>query len=180
MRTAPRTKLVGWLVLLLLAWWSMPSVLAAQETRQIRRIPRPEVTGQAYDGPAPPLPTREECERAVRRIAADYGPGGLEQHLAAEFPYREEVLDLLEKVALYATRIELQVESIESVRVEPWRLLPAAAGDAAAQPGRVLVSDCLADVRTRLTFDDPSTGIRTVRDVGRAQWRLRFRTHVPE
>jgi hypothetical protein len=153
---------------------------AAQESRQIRRIQRPEASAQPYDGPAPSLPTRKECERAVRQIASDYGPGGLEQHLAPEFPYREEVLDALDKVALYATRIELVVESVESVRVEPWRLLPPSGADATAQPGRVLAADCLADVRTRLTFDDPATGQRTVRDVGRAQWRLRIRARLPE
>jgi hypothetical protein len=180
MKTAPRAQCVRWSFLLLLVCWAAGPALVAQETRQIRRIPRPEAAAPPYEGPAPPLPTRDECERAVRRIAADYGPGGLEQHLAPEFPYREEVLDLLEKVALYATRIELQVESIESVRVEPWRQLPPAAGDATPRPGRVLAADCLADVRTRLTFDDPATGKRTVRDVGRAQWRLRFRARVTE
>jgi hypothetical protein len=152
---------------------------AGQETRRLRRIERPAPAAPLYQGPALPLPTREQCEAAVRRIAADYGPGGLEPHLAPEFPYREELLDVLERVALVATRIELRVESVESVEIEPWRLTPR--GPAGAGEGeREVFSDCLADVRTRLSFDDPETARRIVRDVGRAQWRVRFFTVLAE
>jgi hypothetical protein len=149
---------------------------SAQETRQMRRIERPTAKAPLYQGPAVPLPTRESCEEAVRRIADDYGPGGLERWLAPDFPNREEVLDLLEKVALYATRIELTIESIESLKIEPWRVDEATSKNA-DQP-LVIFSDCIADVRTRLNFDDPATGTRTVRDVGRAQWRLRYEHQV--
>jgi hypothetical protein len=212
-RTARRGT--RWLTALLALALAVPA--AGQETRRLRRIERPTPTAQLYQGPAVPPPTREQCETAVRRIAADYGPGGLEPHLALEFPYREELLDALERVALEATRIELRVESVEGVEIEPWRLAatgPARAGQAsagqggggatgegalarpggtAAAPGAVdgeatvegpaapeLFADCIADVRTRLAFDDARTGLRTVRDVGRAQWRVRFYAVAPE
>ena len=153
----------------------MPA-LSAQETRTIRRIDRPATRAPLYEGPAIPLPTRESCDAAVRRIADDYGPGGLERWLAPDFPNREEVLDLLERVALYATGIELTVESIESVKIEPWRVADPAAKSAGG--GLLIFSECVADVRTRINFDDPATGRRTVRDVGRGQWRLRYEHEV--
>ena len=188
MSPTSRARRLPLLIMLLgLAGHLLPGgALLAQESRRLKRIERPAAQAPLYQGPAIPLPTREQCEAAVRRIADDYGPGGLERHLADEFPYREELLDELEKVALYATRIELDVESIESVKLEPWRLAVAEPGGASEPPasdggmeegeGVTLFSDCIADVRTRLSFDDPDTGSRTVRDVGRAQWRLRFLT----
>jgi len=165
-----RTLRAGrWCIVGLCAFLAGATVLSAQETRRLGRIQRPKAEAPLYTGRPLPLPTREACEQAVRAIASDYRPGGLDRHLADEFPYRQELLDLLSKAAVYATRIELAVESIESVRVDPWRV----------GAGKKLTSDCLADVRTRLTFDDPSTGIRTVRDVGRAQWRVRFYADAP-
>jgi len=163
-----RSIVFAWVVVALL----MAAALSGQETRTIRRIDRPAARAPLYEGPAGPLPTRESCEAAVRGIAEDYGPGGLERWLGPDFPNREEVLDLLERVALYATRIELTVESIESVKIEPWRV----AEEAGKTPdgGALIFSECVADVRTRISFDDPATGRKTVRDVGRAQWRLRY------
>jgi hypothetical protein len=159
-----------WIIFGLCALTAGATALRAQEARQLGRIQRPKAEAPLYTGRPLALPTREACEQAVRTIAGDYRPGGLDRHLADEFLYRQELLDLLAKVAVYATRIELRVESIESVRVDPWRVAPGR---------KTLTSDCLADVRTRLTFDDPSTGIRTVRDVGRAQWRVRFYADAP-
>jgi hypothetical protein len=146
----------------------------AQQGRRLRRIERPATRGPLYAGDVP-LPTRASCERAVRRIAAAYRPGGeLGPWLAPDFPNREELLAALERVALHATQVRLEIESIESIRVEPWRV-----DEAKSKPRlRHLVAECVADVRTRLSFDDPATGRRAVRSVGRAQWRLRYEREV--
>lgn len=146
----------------------------AEESRHMRHIERPQKpkeAGPLYQGPPVPLPTREACEQAVRAVAGAYKPGGsLGAWLAADFPNREELLDALERVAPHATNVKLEVESVESVKIEPWRVDQATSTKGAQH----IVSDCTADVRTRLTFEDPATGLRTVRDVGRAQWFLRY------
>ena len=140
----------------------------------MRHIERPQVhrdVGPLYEGKPVPLPSREACEQSVRKVAAAYRPGRtLGSWLAADFPNREELLDALERAAPHATRVTLEVESIESAKIEPWRL------DARkSKPGEQhIVVNCVADVRTRLSYDDPASGQRVVRDVGRAQWVLRY------
>ena len=64
------------------------------------------------------------------------------------------------------------VESVERIEIRGWQLPEGA--DAEAEGQIPLHSTCVVDVRTRLTYDDPDTGERIVRDVGRAQWMLRF------
>jgi hypothetical protein len=149
----------------------------AQESRRIRRIPVPPtaVPAEAPEIEAsrlPPLPSRPEVENAVRQVAKAYGHSELEGLLARDFPNREELLDALRRVQDRATDIRLHVESVERIEVGPWQ---APEGTDPVAEGQVpLHSTCVVDVRTRLTYDDPDTGDRIVRDVGRAQWMLRF------
>jgi len=149
----------------------------AQESRRIRRIPVPPT---AVPAPAvkieadrlPPPPSRSEVEGAVQKVAEAYGHSELEKMLARDFPNREELLDALRRIQNRATDIRLYVESVERVEVGAWQVAEGA--DPAAEGQIPVYSTCVVDVRTRLTFDDPDTGERIVRDVGRAQWMLRF------
>lgn len=148
-----------------------------QESRRIRRIPVPPtaVPAQAADIDAdrlPPLPSRPEVENAVQQVAAAYGHSELEKMLARDFPNREELLDALRRIQDRATDIRLFVESVERVDVGAWQVAEGA--DPKVEGQVPLHSTCVVDVRTRLTYDDPDTGERIVRDVGRAQWMLRF------
>jgi len=147
----------------------------AQESRRLRRIPVPSPAPATAlpDGTLPALPDRDDVEAAVRRIAASYAGEKLADVLAGDFPNREEVLDTLRRLGQQATSIELLVESVESVRIGPWQPVAADSGES-----RTVASVCLADVRTRLAFDDPADGQRTVRPVGRGQWQVRFTAEV--
>ena len=149
----------------------------AQESRRIRRIPVPPPAVPAEAGeiePArlPPLPSRSEVENAVQQVAGAYGHSTLEGLLVRDFPNREELLDSLRRIQNRATDIRLYVESVERVEVGAWQVAEGA--DPAAEGQIPVYSTCVVDVRTRLTYDDPDTGERIVRDVGRAQWRLQF------
>lgn len=148
-----------------------------QESRRIRRIPVPPT---AVPVPAveieadrlPPPPSRSEIENAVQKVAEAYGHSELEKMLARDFPNREELLDALRRIQDRATDIRLYVESVERVEVGAWQV--AEGVDPTARGQIPLHSTCVVDVRTRLTYDDPDTGERIVRDVGRGQWMLRF------
>lgn len=138
--------------------------------------PRTESSAPVPADLAPPLPTREECELSARAVAAAYGSTDLEPLLHERFPNREELLDALDRLNLRATGIELEVESIESLRVLPWQ----AAGRRRGGETGILTADCIVDLRTRLVFDDLETGERTVTDPARAEWRLRFTAEAEE
>jgi hypothetical protein len=151
----------------------LPATAArAQESRRLRRIPVAESTpaAEAYRGELA-LPTRAACEAAARQIAADYGPRRLEPWLSPRFPYREELVDALDRVGLEATVIELVVESIERVEVGPWVVIRR-------EDAPLLRSECLVDLRARLAFEDPASGRRVVRDVLRGEWRIEFLQEV--
>jgi hypothetical protein len=146
-----------------------------QESRRIRRIPVPTPipadAGQ-IEATLPALPRRAEVENAVREVAKAYGHSELERLLANQFPNREELLDALRRIQDRATDIRLFVESLERVEIGAWQV--AEGTDPAAKGQIPLHSTCIAVVRTRLTYTDSDTGDRVVRDVGRAQWMLRF------
>lgn len=64
---------------------------------------------------------------------------------------------------------------VESPRTPP--LVSGSAAGSVRGDGLVelsSVSDCIADVQTRLVFESSDTGARTVLPAGRAEWRLRF------
>jgi len=154
------------------------ALVLAQESRRIRRIPVPATpaAGAALNaGNLPELPDSDQVEAAVRQIASSYGSERLADFLAQDFPNREEVLDTLRRVGQQATSIELYIESVEGVQIGPWQRAGDPAGG--AQP---IASVCVADVRTRLAFDDPTTGQRTVRPVGRGQWQVRFTAELEQ
>ena len=113
------------------------------------------------------LPTREACEAAVRRIARSYGTPQLHRELHEQFPNRYEALDALDRINVRVTDVRLDIESIEAVRIVP---VGVDGGDGAQS----VIADCVADVRTRLSYQDAATGDRTVRPAGRASWRIRF------
>ena len=154
-----------------------PSIGWGQESRRIRRIPVPPTPVEAdavkiEDGRLPPLPSRSEVENAVQQVAEAYGHADLEVLLARDFPNRGELLDSLRRIQDRATDIRLYVESLERVEIGAWQV---AEGTDPTTKGRLpLHSTCVVDVRTRLTYDDPYSGEQVVRDVGRAQWMLRF------
>ena len=152
----------------------------ANQAREFEKIEVPEEqegeTTRAPEEIAPSLPTDQACEEAVRAIAGAYEPGRLEEYLHEEFPNRSELLDALRRADLRVTNIELFVESVEGTRILPWQIVEEESTDQGTRYH--LASDCVADVRTRLVFEDPETGERTVRDVGRAEWRVRFRVTV--
>ena len=180
MAHAARTLAV---VLFLAVLGAEGATAATQDTRRMRRIPIPD-SARRSAARAPDageveidaaLPTREQCEAAAREIAASYGPRTLEPYLSERFPYRDELAVALDRAGVVATSIALQVESIERVEIGPWLAPSAARRDAAAYEAR---SECLVDIRTRLVFDDVATGRRTVRPVGRAEWRIEFLLEV--
>jgi hypothetical protein len=153
----PRRLRLPALVCLLLA----PGIAFGQG-RTIQKIPGPtQPEGEVLDD-LPDL-ERATCEDAVHEIAAAYGPDEIGTWLHDRFPNRAELLDALARLDLRVLNLELRVESLERIVVLPWRRID----------GEV-VSDCVATVRTRLVFDDPGTGERTVEEPRRAQWRIRF------
>ncbi|HUP63787.1 MAG TPA: hypothetical protein VM557_00705 [Thermoanaerobaculia bacterium] len=172
----------------LLGAGALPLFAQARKLDPIRRPPRPQPPAEAPREPVPttiapspvlppiPLPTAAACEDAVRRVAASYEPSEIETILAANFPNRFELIDALRRASLRATNIELRVESVESTTILPWEIIEQ-------RPARdgtifILASDCITDVRTRLIFDDPATGERTVGELGRGEWRIRFTHHA--
>ncbi|HSN67930.1 MAG TPA: hypothetical protein VLV48_01710 [Thermoanaerobaculia bacterium] len=149
---------------------ALPVSAQARRIKKIEKPPAPAAptpATPATPAPAAPAPAIDPavaapCREAVGRIAASYGPD-MGAMLHREFPNREHFLDELRRADLRATRLALIVESIESIRVEP-----------SAEDSGVESIDCIADVRTRLTWDDPDTGERTVEEPGRAEWRIRL------
>jgi len=153
------------------------AIVWGQETRRIRRIPVPPTPVAAdaekiEEARLPPAPSRSEVENAVQQVAEAYGHADLEVLLARDFPNRGELLDSLRRIQDRATDIRLYVESLERMDIGAWRVAEGA--DPKANGLLPLHSTCVVDVRTRLTYDDPDTGERIVRNVGRAQWMLRF------
>jgi hypothetical protein len=180
--------------------------------RKLKKIEKPASATQPVS--VVPLPSDEQCRAAVYEVALRYGPREIENVLHPDFPNREELIDAIRRADLRVTNVRLEVESIESTKLEPWQ--PASADDqrasaavASGAPTQELtsprpppgtststtsagtrpsttaaapvastqvsfVSDCIADVRSRLVFEDINTGLRIVHPAGRAEWRLRF------
>ena len=135
--------------------------------RKLKKIERPPEAAAVSPPPDVPLPTSQQCESMIRTVVANYRPDQIEEYLHPDFPNRGQFVDAMRRVELEVTNLELRVESIESTRFTPLQRI-----EQGGQPA--LVTDCIADVRTRLMFDDPDTGERTVRDPGRTELRIRF------
>jgi len=161
-----RSAKLGWLVLAVAGLAIFPVALDGQ-ARRLSKIPVFKHKGESLPG-APLLPTPAECQEAVRRIAAAYAPDSVDELaplLARDFPNRSEFLDALRRADLRVSRLELRVESVERTLIQPWTH---------DEGPNVWSADCIADVRTRLIYDDPATGKRTVSDPDRAEWQIRF------
>lgn len=141
--------------------------------RRLRRIEVPE--GETADLPGellPPLPTREACIETVEAVADAYGSPELRDLLAEDFPNRSEFLDAISRAKQRVSGLELRIESIESTRILPWRVVATAEADGATVYG--LQADCVADVRFRAVFDGSTSGQRAVTEPQRDEWRIVF------
>lgn len=146
---------------------------AAAQARRLREIEvREEPAADLLGELVPPLPEREACNDAVRRIAAAYGDAELADYLSDDFPNRAELLDALDRAAQRVSNLELRIESIESTRVLEWRVAERSEVDDGTT--YELTSDCVVDVRARAVFDGSTSGRRVVTDPVRDEWRLRF------
>lgn len=145
----------------------LPPALFSQG-RKLKKIERPADPAPQDSAVTGELPTSQQCEEVVRRIAAAYGDVEIEEYLHQDFPNRTEFLDALRRSTLEATNVQLHVEVVEGTRFTPLEQIST------HDRGDLVVTDCIADVRTRLMFDDPESGERIVRDPGRGQWRIRF------
>lgn len=137
---------------------AIPSFAFAQG-RTLKPIQRQQAAAPATAAPLPP----EACVAAVHQIAEAWADARLEEVLHPDFPNRAELLDAIRRAALRATNVALVIESVPSTRYTP----PESRG------GRQ-VTDCIADVVTRVMWDDPQTGKRRRGDEGRAQWQIEF------
>jgi hypothetical protein len=137
------------------------------QRRELRKIEPPQSPDNEIVEELVP-PTAAACEAAARRIAAAYGSDDLRALLHERFPNRDEVLAALSRSDLHVSRLELGVESLGKVDLEPWRR----AGEEAA------TSDCRIDLGTVLSFDDLGTGERRAL-AGRHRWRIRFTRALP-
>jgi len=125
---------------------------AMAQGRTVRKIKGAEKTAASTVTP-------EQCTAAVHQIAGRWGSEGLRDALHPDFPNRAELIDSIRRSTLRSSNVALSVEAITGTRL------------VAAKDGS---TDCIADVSTRLQFDDPATGQRQTGQVGRAQWRIRF------
>jgi hypothetical protein len=135
---------------------------AVAQARKLNPIEKPK-EGRAATGELPPLPSPGVCQQFVQRAVRAWGKPELTDILDPSFPNRGELLDAIARATVRASNLELRLESIENTRYTPWQ-----------QAGNGIATDCIADVRTRVTFDDPATGQRTVRNPSRSEWRVRF------
>lgn len=136
----------------LLACFVAPAVMA--QGRTVRKIKGAEKTVSGASAITP-----EQCTAAVHQIAGRWGSDRLGEALHPEFPNRGELMDSIRRSTLRSSNVVLSVEAVTGTRM------------VAAKDGS---TDCIADVSTRLQFDDPTTGRRQTGEIGRAQWRIRF------
>jgi hypothetical protein len=147
---------IRWVVLgILLA--ALPPALPAQ-SRTLKPIKPRAAAPSATDAIS-----RETCVAAVHRIAAAWGEGRVDEVLHPEFPNRMEVVASLRQASVAAPNRRLSVEAV-----------PATRSTAVETRGGERVAECVADVVTRVSYDDPETGLRVQKDEGRAQWRILF------
>lgn len=117
---------------------------------------------------------RAYCENTVYRIAESYGNNELEDYLASDFPNADEVIDTLNRVAFKVTDIELSIQAIQSIHTTPWTETKLRDGTTHLQ------SQCIVDLRTRLSFDDQTTGKRIIRSVGQTKWHFKLIANTTE
>lgn len=137
----------------------MLPILAHGQARTVRKIRGPE------KAPVAAGVSHDQCAAAVQQIARSWGSPRLRDHLHPSFPNGPELIDSIRNATLRATNVALQIEAVEGTRF------------IVSKDGRF--TDCIADVSTRLQFDDPETGARSPGTAGRAQWRIRF-DRVPQ
>lgn len=140
------------LLLIIVAAVPEPGSGQGRSVRKIRTADKPAAT--ATPG------TAEACTAAVHQIARSWGTDALRRNLHPDFPNAPELVDSIRRATLRATNITLVVESVEGMNFTP------------SKDGRS--TDCIAEVSTRLMFDDPQSGERRTGTTGRAQWRIRF------
>ncbi len=146
----------------------VPPRAAVPQGRELKKIPRPPKVNEAMPLSAEQLPGSAQCEAAVRRVARAWGSAeDLDPLLMPEFPNRSQFLDATRRARLQATNIELEVEAIVGTHFTPPEVV-------STDEGERIVTDCIAEVTSRVIFDDPETGERITRDPGHAQWRIRF------
>jgi hypothetical protein len=136
-----------------------PEVVLAQG-RTVRKIRTPEKPPQTVSTLA-----SETCSAAVHFIARAWGTDRLRNALHHEFPNGPELIDSIRRLTLDATNLVLSVEAVEGMQF--------------TQSPDGHSTDCIADVSTRLLFDDPESGERRTGSTGRAQWRIRLE-QVPQ
>lgn len=154
MRVLKRRKVAA--AILALAVLSMGITDSARaQGRTARKIRTPQKPAAGASAVTP-----EQCREAVHKIAGAWGSESLRLALHPDFPNRSELMDSVRRSTLRGTNVVLSVEAVEGTRFTP------------SKDGRS--TDCIADISTRLQFDDPATGERRSANVGRAQWRIRF------
>jgi hypothetical protein len=142
--------------LILCALLALVPVTVFGQGRTVRKIPKaPDKQPASTLGVTP-----EQCAATVQQIARTWGSNRLRDALHPSFPNAPELMDSIRQATLRGTNVALQVEAIQGTK-----LTQSKDGNSA---------DCVADVSTRLQFDDPKTGQRRTGPVGRAQWRIRF------
>lgn len=129
------------------------------QARSLKKI-RPNPPAAAPDATPSPMQA-ESCIQAVHQIAAAWSQARIDEVLHEDFPNRDELIDTIRRETVGVTNVTLTVEAVTSTSFTPAREVK----------GR-RVTDCIADVVTRLLFDDPETGERVRREPGRAQWRI--------
>ena len=152
-----------------LALLLVPVLASGQGARRARPIARKVLVPESLRGQ---LPTPDDCREGVREIARGYGPERIREILHERFPNRFEMIDALSRLAVDASSIRLDIESVENVRIEPFKVVTRQSESGAKR--KVVITDCVADVRSRLSIDGVSTGARRVLGVERAEWRIRF------
>lgn len=155
MKTSGLGRKLPALLAALLVTGLLESLLAQGRTVRKIKVPEKPKSGASTISP-------EQCREAVHKIARAWGGESLRRALHTQFPNRSELIDSVRRATLRGTNVALSVEAVEGVRFTP------------SKDGRS--TECIADVSTRLQFDDPATGQRQSGDVGRAQWRISFAT----
>lgn len=151
-----------WLAIAIVVALAIPPMTFAQG-RTLQTIVKKGAPGPQKAAPAPGL-----CVAAVHHIAAAWADANLEEVLSADFPNRTQLIDAIRRASLRATNVALVVESVPTTRYSP----------VVARDGRQ-VTDCVADVVTRVIWDDPVTGARQRGAEGRGQWRIEIVMAAP-
>lgn len=132
------------------------------QARTLKKItPKPPAETREAAPPQEEVLPRDACIESVHEIAAAWGEGTIDRVLHPDFPNRTELVDAIRRASLDASNITLSVESVPSIRYTPVEV----------RRGK-RVTECIAEVVTRLLWEDPRSGERKRGGEGRAQWRI--------